>query len=197
MGFMVSHLLGSWNTTVLNTVAGISMKDLSLVIAASAAAGIIGTGTSGFIMDRFGPARTLTVYFAGEAIALALLSFSDIHSPAIIFLFMATGYFNAASLGGLNALAAIIYPSRVRATGVAWASGAGRAGAMLGPLFGGLMLGHHFGLTPIYLTTAVPALIAAGCLFAMSRIPRHDEGDVDAAIGETVDASIAPVRAPA
>ena len=69
---------------------------------------------------------------------------------------------------------------------------------MLGPLFGGFMLGRHFGLTPIYLTTAVPALIAAGCLFAMSRIPRHDEGDVaDAAIGETVDASVTPVRAPA
>lgn len=197
-GFMVSHVLGSWNTTVLNTVGKIPMQQLSFVIASSAVAGIIGTGTSGLVMDRFGPVRTLVFYFLGEAVALAILSVSNVHSSSIALLFMATGYFNAASLGGLNALAAILYPSRVRATGVAWASGAGRAGAMFGPMFGGFMLQHHFGLTPIYLTITVPALIAALCLFVMLRLPHEETPEpADALIGETVpQASLTPERAP-
>lgn len=184
MGFMVSHVLGSWNTTVLNTVAGIPMEKLSFIIAVSATAGMVGTGTSGFVMDRLGAAKTLTFYFLGEAIALAVLGLADIHSPAIVLVFMATSYFNAASLGGLNALAAILYPPRIRATGVAWGSGAGRTGAMLGPLFGGFMLGRHFGLTPIYLTIAVPGLIAALCLFAMWQLRQREVRGEEALMGE-------------
>jgi AAHS family 4-hydroxybenzoate transporter-like MFS transporter len=197
-GFMVSHVLGSWNTTVLNTVGKIPMQQLSFVIASSAVAGIIGTGTSGLVMDRFGPVKTLVVYFFGEAIALAILSVSDVHSSSIALLFMATGYFNAASLGGLNALAAILYPSQIRATGVAWASGAGRAGAMFGPLFGGFMLQHHFGLTPIYLTITIPALTAALCLLMMLRLPHEETAEpADELIGETIpQASLTPERAP-
>jgi AAHS family 4-hydroxybenzoate transporter-like MFS transporter len=195
MGFLVSHLLGSWNTTVLNTVAGIPMKNLSVVIAGSALAGVVGTAVSGLFMDRFGPIRALPAFFVGNAIALAVLSLSDVHSPVMTFLFMAVGFFNAASLGGINALAAITYPSSIRGTGVAWAAGAGRAGAMFGPMFGGFMLGHHFGITPIYLTTAVPALIAAGCLIAMSRV-RAPTSDlpVEEVVGQTTSASLMPDR---
>jgi MFS transporter, AAHS family, 4-hydroxybenzoate transporter len=196
MGFMVSHVLGSWNTTVLNTVAGIPMQSLSVVIAASSVAGIVGTGTIGLVMDIFGPARTLMFYFFGEVVALAVLAVSDVHSSQLIFLFMATSYFNAAALSGLNAFAATLYPSRIRATGVAWSSGAGRAGAMFGPLFGGFMLEHHFGLTPIYLTTAVPALVAALSICIVWRLPHSEaRGSEDEHLSEAIQDSVAPDQA--
>ncbi len=197
MGFMVSHVLGSWNTTVLNTVAGIPIQSLSVVIAASSVAGIVGAGTIGLIMDIFGPAKTLMLYFLGEAISLAVLAVSDVHSSELIFLFMATSYFNAAALSGLNAFAAMLYPSRIRATGVAWSSGAGRAGGMFGPLFGGFMLQHRFGLAPIYLTTALPALVAAMSLWIVWRLPHTQAGgSEDARLSEAVQDTATSDRAP-
>lgn len=196
-GFMVSHVLGSWNTTVLNTVAGIPIQSLSVVIAASSAAGIAGTATIGLIMDKFGPARTLMLYFFGETISLAVLAVSNVHSSQLIFLFMATSYFNAAALSGLNAFAAMLYPSRIRATGVAWSSGAGRAGGMFGPLFGGFMLEHHFGLTPIYSTTALPALVAAMSLLIVWRLPHADAGESeDRRLSETIQDAATSDQAP-
>lgn len=195
MGFVVSHVLGSWNTTVLNTIAGIPMQSLSVIIASAAAAGMVGTATSGLVMDRFGPAKTLTFYFLGEAIALTLLAVSDVHASTLTFLFMATSFCSSSALGGLNAFAAILYPSRIRATGVAWASGAGRAGAMFGPLFGGFMLKNHFGLMPIYLTTALPALIAMLSLFVMWRLSRGESAGLGG--GRFPDAIASPTGADA
>ena len=45
---------------------------------------------------------------------------------------------------GLNALAATIYPTPLRATGTGWALGVGRIGAILGPLAGGGLIAAGF-----------------------------------------------------
>ena len=41
---------------------------------------------------------------------------------------------------GANVLAASIYPTFIRSTGVGWALGIGRIGSIVGPVLGGLML---------------------------------------------------------
>ena len=41
---------------------------------------------------------------------------------------------------GMNALAAEVYPTAIRSTGVGWALGVGRIGSIIGPLVGGGLL---------------------------------------------------------
>src|ERR1700733_6680809 len=62
---------------------------------------------------------------------------------------------------GANAMAAGLYPARIRSTGVGWALGIGRLGGIAGPALGGSLLA--FGLPPkqIFLCACGPALIAA------------------------------------
>ena len=62
---------------------------------------------------------------------------------------------------GANAMAAGIYPARIRSTGVGWALGIGRLGGIAGPALGGALLA--FGLPPkqIFLCACGPAMIAA------------------------------------
>jgi AAHS family 4-hydroxybenzoate transporter-like MFS transporter len=60
----------------------------------------------------------------------------------------------------INALAASIYPTQARSTGVGWALGIGRVGAIAAPLIGGSMLPHMSAIT-IFYALAVPALICA------------------------------------
>ena len=176
--FVVSHLIGSWNTTVLHNLGGLSLQRLALIASFSTTAGIIGTGSSGFIMDRFGPSRVLPLFLAGAAIAIACLGIVDLRSPAVFVVAMASGYFSNSGLGALNALGALIYPPRMRATGVSWAAGAGRLGGMLGPAIGGFMLAQHWGLQAIYLCTGAPALLAAVAILFIGRIKDEQHPDV-------------------
>jgi MFS transporter, AAHS family, 4-hydroxybenzoate transporter len=69
---------------------------------------------------------------------------------------------------GANAMAAGLYPARIRSTGVGWALGIGRLGGIAGPAIGGALLA--FGLPPkqIFLCACGPALIAAGATLLLT-----------------------------
>jgi AAHS family 4-hydroxybenzoate transporter-like MFS transporter len=59
---------------------------------------------------------------------------------------------------GANAMAAEVYPTECRSTGVGWALGIGRIGSILGPNLGAMLVGT----TPrLFLMAAVPLMLAA------------------------------------
>ena len=124
--FTVTHIVGSWNVTVLHNLGHLPYKYLASVTATSTTFGIIGTGASGFIIDRFGPSRTMPVFFIAAALCIACYGIIDLHSPIIYLVAAGTSFFSNSGLGAINALGALLYPSRIRATGVSWAAGAGR-----------------------------------------------------------------------
>ena len=64
---------------------------------------------------------------------------------------------------------AVHYPAAVRATALGWALGVGRAGAIVGPLFGGWVLASGLGFEWNFYGFAVPAL--AGALL-IALVPR-------------------------
>ncbi|WP_157067124.1 MFS transporter [Alicyclobacillus shizuokensis] len=68
---------------------------------------------------------------------------------------------------GINALAAALYSTSARSTGVGWALGAGRVGSIIGPLIGGVIIARQWTLQQIYLLAAIPALIAAVVILCM------------------------------
>jgi AAHS family 4-hydroxybenzoate transporter-like MFS transporter len=67
------------------------------------------------------------------------------------------------------------YPTRIRATGVGWAVGAGRVGGMLGPLLGGAALAGHWSALPAFLAAGLPMLMVAIATFLIGRIPAPDK----------------------
>jgi AAHS family 4-hydroxybenzoate transporter-like MFS transporter len=77
------------------------------------------------------------------------------------------GFCVSGSQIGANALAAAFYPTSNRVTGVSWALGIGRCGAILGSLMGGALLGAGLGFSSIILLLALPALLASIAIFAM------------------------------
>jgi AAHS family benzoate transporter-like MFS transporter len=79
------------------------------------------------------------------------------------FLYTLMGVAGATTIGSqilLYAYVAQYYPAGIRSTGLGWASGIGRNGAIVGPLLGGLLLTlalpHHMN----FLALAVPGAIA-------------------------------------
>jgi AAHS family 4-hydroxybenzoate transporter-like MFS transporter len=72
-----------------------------------------------------------------------------------------SGLFVGAGGAGVIVVAANAYPTAIRSTGLGWAMGMARLGQVVGPFIGGLMLAAGWGADRIFMSVAVPALLAA------------------------------------
>lgn len=158
--FMTLYFLTSW----LPRIA----VDAGLSLAAAVNAGtlfnlgaFIGLLLLGYLSSRLDLRRMIGWFFAGAA--LIMVVFGAIHTPVWLFyleiFFIGVGV--QGGFGGLYAVAARIYPTSVRVTGVGWALGVGRLGAIAGPLVGGVLIGWGVGLFGSFVVFAVPIALAA------------------------------------
>ncbi|MDC6127667.1 aromatic acid/H+ symport family MFS transporter, partial [Burkholderia gladioli] len=80
---------------------------------------------------------------------------------------------------GANALAAGFYPTGSRVTGVSWALGVGRLGAIAGSFIGALLIASAIGLASVFMLLIVPIACAAAAIGVMGlhylRAPRIAE----------------------
>ena len=102
--------------------------------------------------------------FTVGAIALIFLGFK---SPQFI-LYTLIAIAGAATIGSqilLYTFVAQFYPATVRSTGMGWASGIGRIGAIVGPVLTGALLTLELPHQMNFLVIAVPGFIAALAIF--------------------------------
>ncbi len=78
---------------------------------------------------------------------------------ALLVLIFVIGFTLSGGYTGLYAVAAKIYPISIRSTGVGWAIGLGRSGAVIGPGIAGYMIAAGFSVTANFITFAVPILM--------------------------------------
>jgi len=128
----------------------------------------VGSIFLGWISVRFGLQRMIFVFFL--IAALMLIIFGSV-SMGVFFILLSAFIIGISLNGGFNGFwptAARLYPTEIRATGVGWAVGAGRAGAVMGPLVGGYLLGSGAGLAVTFVVFAIP-LVLAGIAALMIR----------------------------
>jgi AAHS family 4-hydroxybenzoate transporter-like MFS transporter len=101
---------------------------------------------------------------------IALIAMSGENLPMLIVGAALAGFGVVGGQIGAIALAASVYPTAIRATGLGWAFGIGRIGAIIGPLLGGLLLAQHWAPKTIILTAVGPALLAAAAVFLLGRV---------------------------
>jgi len=158
-------LLANWLPTVFHN-AGISLSLSVIATALFQGGGVAGTFALGWVVDRFGIYRVLTVtYFLG-AVFIALLG--HLHSiAAIMACTFGAGIGIIGGQTGANVVAALVYPTYIRATGVGWALGIGRIGSIVGPVVGGIMLAQRWPLATIFLAAAIPAVCGSAAIYSM------------------------------
>lgn len=149
-----SYMNNSWTTTLLHTTRSMPMVHIAGFMAASSIAGVVGTATSGFFMDRFGAARVVPTYLIAAAATVAFIATMDVYAHTAVIAFAVLGFLYNAGWGTLNALCSSVSPPELRATGVAWAQGAGKVGGMIGPAIGGALVGAGWDFTPVLLFAA-------------------------------------------
>jgi AAHS family 4-hydroxybenzoate transporter-like MFS transporter len=152
--------LASWLPTVLND-AGLSISASVVETALFQGGGVIAGLTLGLVIDRAGFLKVLVPVYIGAGLAIGSIGFAGASLSLIMIASFLSGAFVIGGQNSVNVLAAVFYPTYIRATGVGWALGIGRFGSIVGPIVGGVLLQAHWGRTSLFIVAAVPAFVAA------------------------------------
>ncbi|WP_247307933.1 MFS transporter [Ralstonia pseudosolanacearum] len=162
----VFYLLTSWLPVVMRD-QGLTLAEAARVGAMVPLGGTIGAIALALLMDRAGSPRALiAAYFCG-AIAVAAIGFAIGNVAALTAVVFVVGFGIAGAQNGINLLAAQMYPTEARATGVSWALGVGRGGSITGSLVGGTLMTTVGSVQSLFGIIALPALVAGLALFVL------------------------------
>jgi AAHS family benzoate transporter-like MFS transporter len=165
--FMV-YALSSWLTKLM-AGAGYSLGSALTMVLVLNFGAMLGAVGGGWLADRFHIKYVLVGMYALAAVSITLLGYQA--QPELLFVLV--GLAGASTIGTqivTYAYAGQFYPLAVRSTGIGWASGIGRSGAILAPIVIGTLVGMALPLEQNFMAIAIPAVIAA---IAVSLI-RHD-----------------------
>lgn len=156
---LLVYLLSSWLPKVLQE-AGYAEKASLLSLFSLNFGGMAGAIVGGRLGDRFGLPKVVVGFFVAATASIALIGLNP--SAGILFLMVFVA--GATTIGTqilLYASVAQLYNLSVRSTGLGWASGVGRIGAIVGPTLGGVLLAKEFPLQQNFLIFSIPAAVAA------------------------------------
>jgi AAHS family 4-hydroxybenzoate transporter-like MFS transporter len=133
------------------------------------AGGIVGALILGPLMDRFGFYRVLAPAFLLGAVMIATIGRPDLPGALVCAVVLLAGVSVVGGQSGINAIAVSYYPTRLRATGVGWSLGIGRAGSIAGPMIAAQLIARHWTSEQMFLIAAIPALLSALMIWGMAK----------------------------
>lgn len=169
--FMV-YALSSWLTKLMAS-AGYSLGSALTFVLVLNFGAMIGAIGGGWLADRFNIKHVLIVMYGLAAVSISLLGVK-VPVGALFFL---VGLAGASTIGTqivTYAFAGQFYPTAARSTGIGWASGVGRSGAILAPIVIGFLVSQSLPLQQNFIAIAIPGAIAmlAVCLIKVRRAPQ-------------------------
>jgi MFS family permease len=158
LSFTTLYFLMNW-IPKLATNAGLSMELAIYSGTIFNLGAIVGIPVQGYFSSRFGLKKSIGTLLLITAVLLGIFGlFSGSNLILVVLFFLGFGV--QGSFVGLYAVAARMYPTAFRSTGVGWAIGMGRLGGIIGPVLGGLLVGLGFGMGQSFIFFALPSFIA-------------------------------------
>lgn len=163
MCMMTHYFLLNWMPKILidaglSTEVGISSGVIMSI------GGMVGMLVLGIISTRMDLVKTVQIYFAMALVAIIGFGIIGLNLNLLLTITFILGFFLYGAIIGLYMIGAWLYPPSVRNTGVGWAIGIGRFGAVLGPYLAGIFIETGMEKWLYFSIFAIPLLI---CIFAM------------------------------
>jgi AAHS family 4-hydroxybenzoate transporter-like MFS transporter len=153
-------LFAYWMPTVL-TLIGMGPAQSVFVSSLKDFGGIVAALYLGLAIDRIGPERTLALHYAAGAVFIAAIALFALPYAILCVTTFLAGMTIIGSQTGANGACGKLYPARMRTSGLGWAFGIGRLGAIAAPVLGGYLLALGLPPTRIFLSACLFALVAA------------------------------------
>ena len=165
MAFATLYFLTTWIPKLASS-AGLSMELAIYAGTVFNLGAFMGIITQGYLSNHFGLKRTIFGFLAATAFLMVIFGFFK-GSALVLVLFGLIGFGVQGGFVGLYAVAARLYPTEIRSTGVGFAMSAGRVGGIVGPFLGGLLIGAGLSMTANFMIFAIPTLLAGVATFTI------------------------------
>jgi AAHS family 4-hydroxybenzoate transporter-like MFS transporter len=172
LSLLLTVFLVNWMPLVTHQ-AGLAIKSAVLGVAALNLGGIVGCYFIGRTCKRFQSIMPIAIAYAGGAGAIGLIGLA-VHSGYLLFtVAFVAGFLTVGSQMCAVALSASFYETELRSTGVGWAFGIGRIGAVIGPVIGGVLIAQHVSTPALFLIAGAVSFGAAISVFGVARTTRR------------------------
>lgn len=161
--------LSNWLPTLVTSI-GYSPSSAVLAGTTLQLGGMLGALAMGPLIDRLGFYRILVPAFLVAAATIACLGRPELPPPLLFAAVLVTGLFIVGAQPAINVLAASLYPTALRATGIGWALGVGRVGSIVGPVAAAQLLALHWSLEGLFVAAAFPAALSSVLLLSLRHV---------------------------
>jgi MFS transporter, AAHS family, 4-hydroxybenzoate transporter len=166
MNITMLYSLSNWLPTVV-TGMGYTTQTAVLVGTVLQVGGTVGTFGLAWLIARRGFIPVLTFTFALAAVSIAFIGQPGLSLAALVVVVFIAGWCVVGGQPGLNALSGSFYPTYMRSTGVGAGLGVGRAGGILGPYIGGILLAQQWSSQQLFWAAALPAIVSTITIASM------------------------------
>ena len=174
---MALFFLVSWLPFLIEAT-GIASGRAALISTLFSLGGTIGGLALMRFVDTRGAAVITVLPLIGTPIVATLGS--GMSEMLLILAVFATGFCVIGAQFGLNAVAAMVYPTALRAKGTGAAVGIQKIGAIAGPVIGGVLLAGHRPVRELFYFGAVPVFTVAVLSFVLGLLYRRNEEGIRA-----------------
>jgi len=150
----------SWTPRLLNAAGASATLGLAAGVLFNLG-GIAGCGGFALAAARFDAHRLQLLSLIASALLIAAFGMVVHHVEVALWTALLLGLITNAAMSGLYAVGPPLYPAAVRATGMGWAVGIGRFGAILAPILSGALLDAGWAPAQLYFLFSLPFLVAA------------------------------------
>ncbi|PLT32716.1 aromatic acid/H+ symport family MFS transporter [Bacillus sp. V5-8f] len=159
MCLLMMYGLNTWLPKIMEQ-AGYGLGSSIMFLLVLNFGAIFGAVFGGWAADRWNTRNVMIIFFMVAVTALTLLGFK-FNTFVLYALIAVAGATTTGTQIIAYAFAAQYYPTEIRSTGVGWASGIGRWGAIMGPMMGGFLITLNLPTQQYFLAYAIPGVIAA------------------------------------
>ena len=162
MGFATLYFLTTWIPNLARNT-GLSIELAIYAGTVFNLGAIFGNLYQGYISQVIGLRKAIIAFYV--VTGLLMIAFGYISGNWFILItFGLIGFGSQGGLIGLYAVGARLYPTEIRNTGIGWAIGAGRTGAIISPTLGGTLVNAGLSLAGSFLIFVAPLALACAAI---------------------------------
>lgn len=129
--------------------------------------GVIGIYLISALSTRFRLTNLVFGLSAASAMLMVVFAYTPRELDLMLGLILFIGILQQGGFTGLYSTAAKLYPTSIRSTGIGWAIGLGRFGAVVGPAAAGYLIAAGFDMASNFILFAVPMAIGGFIAFTL------------------------------
>ncbi|MBO9581690.1 MAG: MFS transporter [Sphingobium sp.] len=167
-GLMVLYFIVSW-IPKLSIEAGLSETNGIYAGALYNLGAFVGTFLMSVLAVRMPLGRLVPVMLGSATIAMLIFGTMSMTVELTLLVAFLIGVLLQGGYNGVWPIAASAYPPEFRATGIGWAIGIGRSGAIIGPMLGGYLMAAKVSLGMLFLSYCAPLLVCGFCAWRVWR----------------------------